>query len=477
MSEFTYQSPLQIRYAGSTMQKLFSPKSKYEIWRKLWLALAEAQKSLGLPISEEQIQELKTHVSSIDFEAARQYELKFRHDVMAHIHAYGDQCPAAKSIIHLGATSCFVTDNGDLIQFRTGLQYLSAKLIQLIRNLSRFAKKTKDIPCLGFTHFQPAQPTTVGKRITLWLQDFLFDYQALQGLIRQLPFLGLKGATGTQASLLALFGYNHHKVESCDRSLAHKFGFEKLLIISGQTYPRKWDTRISDVLKGIAVSAQKLATDLRLLSHLREMEEPRTADQIGSSAMPYKQNPVLSERICSLSRFLIHLSANSDQTAAAQWLERSLDDSANRRISLPESFLTCDALFNLLLHISSNFHLNRAVIHYNLQKELPFLATENILMHISGKGGDRQFIHEILRQHASFARKRMLEEGKENDLLDRIIHDPRLAVSQEEMNEILNISQLIGRSKEQVESFLQKEIEPLLRENKESDVPYENVSF
>ena len=398
MTHETYQSPLTGRYASPEMQRLFSAQFKHSTWRRLWVALAEAQQALGLPISTLQIQELASRIDSIDFEAAAHYERQLKHDVMAHIHAYADQCPSARSIIHLGATSCYVTDNTDLIQIRKGMHILQTKLRQVISQLADFAKRYAHLPCLGYTHFQPAQLTTVGKRACLWTQDLLMDMQELTHKIAQLRFLGVKGTTGTQASFLALFNQDHSKVAQLDKLVADKMGFSNLFLISGQTYTRKQDMAVLDALAGVGASSHKLCTDLRLLAHLGEIEEPFGKTQVGSSAMPYKRNPILSERICSLARFLISLSENPAYTAATQWLERSLDDSANRRICIPEAFLTCDAILMLLLEITENLQVYPKVISNHVQNELPFLATENILMAAVKKGGDRQALHEKLRQ-------------------------------------------------------------------------------
>lgn len=448
MDPKAYDSPLGSRYASKEMGALFSPFSRALVWRKLWLALAEGEQELGLPITDAQIQELADHLEEIDFALIEQYEKETQHDVMAHIHAYGDLCPNARKIIHLGATSCFVTDNGDLILFREGLQILAYKLERVIHALTAFAKTHAKLPCVAFTHFQAAQLTTVGKRAATWLQDFIDDMQELKMRLEQLRFLGVKGATGTQASYMALFEGDSAKVEELDRRVAKKMGFFNLYTVTGQTYPRKQDMQVLTALAGIGVSASKFATDLRLLSHLKELSEPFQDKQVGSSAMPYKRNPVLSERICSLSRFLINLSANGAQTAAAQWLERSLDDSANRRLTMPEAFLTCDAILDLLLKVIQGLKVNIPVIEQHVQEELPFMATENILMAAVKKGGDRQKLHEELRQ--------LSLSGKGDTLLSRIAQNPSFGLSENDLKQIVSVEAFIGRAPEQVEELIQR---------------------
>ncbi len=477
MSTESYQSPLSSRYASQKMLRIFSADHKYRIWRRLWLALAEAQKTLGLEISEEQIQELRENLDQIDYKKVAFYEKEFRHDVMAHIHAFGDVCPQSKSILHLGATSCYVTDNGDLIQYREALQEVQKKLTQVISNFAHIARKYEGLPCLAYTHFQPAQPTTAGKRICLWLQNFAYDYAALDRLIKEIPFLGIKGATGTQASLLALFHNNPKTVESCDLKIANAFHFKNLLRISGQTYPRKIDLQITQVLTQIAVSASKFGSDLRLLSHLGEFEEPSLASQIGSSAMPYKKNPIYSERICALARFLKNLSHNTEDTASHQWLERSLDDSANKRLVLPECFLAADAILKLLLHLSSELVVNETVIERNLQRELPFLATENILMALVKKGGNRQEVHEKLRVHSNYVRKEMKEKGIPNNLIERILNDSTCTLSKDELKELLDIKKFTGRAEEQVHLFLEDEIHAILKNHESTSTTSEELSL
>jgi adenylosuccinate lyase len=409
MSHYEYQSPLNSRYASREMLHIFSSDYKYILWRKLWVELARAQKDLGLKITSDQISQMERHLHEIDYTAVSRYEEELRHDVMAHIHAFGDQCPSAKPIIHLGATSCFVTDNGDLIQLREALQIIGAKLLVLLQNFSNLALKYRDTPCLGYTHFQPAQPTTFGKRVCLWAQDFWSDATDLVQVIENLPFLGIKGATGTQASLLSLFKNDIKAVEECDQKISNSFGFKKLLRISGQTYPRKIDVHIGHFLTQLSLSAYKFANDLRLLCHTGEVEEPTLKKQVGSSAMPYKRNPIYSERVCSLARFVKNTVHNLEDTAAHQWLERSLDDSANRRIALPECFLATDALLKICIHLSDGMVINKIKIQHLLNKELPFLATENLLMNAVQKGKDRQEIHELIRHYASEVKMNLME--------------------------------------------------------------------
>lgn len=449
-----YQSPLGTRYASKEMSYLFSMQAKHSTWRKLWVALAEAQKELGLNISNEQIEELKEHVEDVDFEVAEAYEKKFNHDVMAHIHAYGDVCPKARPIIHLGATSCYVTDNTDVIQMNKGLSIIQSKLVKVITQLANFSKKHAHVPCLGFTHFQPAQLTTVGKRACLWLQDLLIDQKEISYRKDNLHFLGVKGTTGTQASFLSLFEENHNKVKELDHKVSGKMGFGNLFPISGQTYSRKQDSQILNALAGLASTAHKMATDIRLLAGLKEIEEPFSKTQIGSSAMPYKRNPMLCERICSLSRFLISLAQNPEYTHATQWLERTLDDSANRRLSLSEAFLTADSLLHLLIEVTDGLVVNEKVIKKRVLEELPFMASENILMACVKKGSDRQDLHERIRMHSQSAARQVKEEGRTNDLLERILADEAFSLSKEELDKILDVQKFIGRSPQQVEEFL-----------------------
>lgn len=462
-----YETPFSSRYASNEMSYLFSPHFKYTTWRKLWVALAKAQKELGIPITDKQIKELEGQVENVDFHLAAEYEKKFRHDVMAHLYAYGEQCPEAKPFIHLGATSCYVTDNGDLIQMREGLKILRAKLIQIIRQLADFASKYSSLATLSFTHFQPAQPTTVGKRACLWIQDCLMDLKDLEIRLDNIHFLGVKGATGTQASFVSLFDHDHGKVKQLEILVAKEMGFQNLFKISGQTYTRKQDMRIFSVLNGIAATAHKFGSDLRLLAHLKELEEPFEEKQIGSSAMPYKRNPVRAERICGLSRFLISLNENPSYTAANQWLERSLDDSSNRRLALSEGFLCADSILNLLCDITSGIVVNPKIISRHLDEEIPFLATENILMHAVKTGKDRQEIHEKLRKHSLEAAKKIKEEGQPGDLLRRISEDPSLGLSAADLADIIKLEYFTGMSAEQTHDFLNQEVNPILTQYKD----------
>ena len=462
MSYNTYQNPLCSRYSSKKMQELFSPAAKFRLWRQLWVALAEAQNALGLPVALSQIEEMRSQMDNIPFERAEQLEKELQHDVMAHILAYGEQCPHAKPIIHWGATSCFVTDNADIILFREALALLENKLNRVIEHLAHFAEKHADLPCLAYTHFQPAQLTTVGKRACLWVQDFFLDLKEIKQRRNSLKLLGAKGATGTQASFYSLLEHDHEKVKELDQSIAKKMGFDSTFPITGQTYPRKVDMQILSVLTGIAASAHKFATDLRLLSHLREIEEPFQEKQVGSSAMPYKRNPILAERICGVARYLISLNENPAYTASTQWLERTLDDSSNRRIVLPEAFLACDALLLLLEHITAHLVLYSDVIHRHVQEELPFIATENILMAAVNKGGDRQQLHEKLGILCKSVMDRIKCEGAKNDLLDQILKEPAFNMTPQELSEILNVSHFIGRAPQQVREFLSNEIWPEL---------------
>jgi adenylosuccinate lyase len=457
----TYQSPLNERYASKEMLHLFSMEYKITTWRKLWISLAKGQQHLGLPITHSQIKELEDNINPINFQKALEYEKQFRHDVMAHIHTYGDACPKAKSIIHLGATSCYVTDNADIIQMQEALNQLKEKLVHCINNLSKFAEKEAHTPCLGYTHFQPAQPTTLGKRTCIWLQDLLIDLQELEYRQTNLRFLGVKGTTGTQASFLSLFKGDHNKVIALDDYVSQEMGFKNPYIISGQTYTRKQDSLVTDSLAGLASSIHKFGSDLRLLAHLKEVEEPFEKKQIGSSAMPYKRNPMRSERLCALSRILISLSENPKYTHSQQWLERTLDDSANRRIVISEAFLLADSLLNILYSVTNGLVSYPKMMLKHLKEELPFMATETILMKAVENGGDRQEIHELIRKHSIKASQNIKEHGKENDLIQRLANDPSLPLSLQEIDEILNIKKFIGRSPQQVELFLKKEIFPL----------------
>ncbi len=469
-----YTSALSSRYASAEMSYLFSSHCKYTTWRKLWVALAKAQKSCGLPITDAQIQSLERHIEAVDITRANEHEKIFRHDVMAHIHAYGEQCPEAKGIIHLGATSAYVTDNGDLLQMRQALKLIRNKIIHLLRQLRPFAAEYAHLPTLSYTHFQAAQPTTVGKRACLWIQDFLIDLHNIEQTIDQLRFLGVKGATGTQASFLSLFEGDHHKVKHLEALVAKEMGFSSVLSIAGQTYTRKQDIQIASALSSFASSAHKFATDIRLLAHLKEIEEPFGEKQVGSSAMPYKRNPMRSERICGLARFLLSLNDNALYTEATQWLERTLDDSANRRLYIPELFLTADAILNLLCHVSAGLVVHPNIIEKHLQEELPFLATENILMEAAKQGKDRQHIHEQLRIHSLTASKAIKEEGKPNDLLQQIANDPAFGLSLKQLQEIAHAQHFIGRSIEQVHEFLNDELAPALKryhDIKPQDIP------
>ncbi len=459
-----HQSPLATRYASQAMSSLFSAQTKHSTWRRLWIALAEAEQELGLPITPAQIAELKAHIDDIDFVAVDEYEKQLHHDVMAHIHAYADQCPEARPIIHLGATSCFVTDNTELIQMRNGIEILKPKLALVIKQLAHFAKQYRATPCLGYTHLQPAQLTTVGKRTCLWIQDFVMDLNELNYRLENLRFLGAKGTTGTQASFLALFDQDHDKVEKLDQLIAKKMDFTNLLTISGQTYTRKQDIQVLSTLSSLAAGAHKFATDLRLLAHLNEVEEPFGKKQVGSSAMPYKRNPILSERVCSLARFIISLLDNPLYTAATQWLERTLDDSANRRLSISEAFLATDALLNLLITITSDLTVYPNRIQKHIEVELPFMATENILMAAVKKGGDRQDLHEKIRTHSHAAAEKVKVNGDENDLLQRISQDSSFHLNNEELTQIVNMAHFIGRAPQQVDTFLKEEVDPIIQQ-------------
>ncbi|NLW10529.1 MAG: adenylosuccinate lyase [Clostridiaceae bacterium] len=461
-----YESPLNSRYASSQMQELFSPDRKFRTWRKLWIALAEAEKELGLPISQEQIDELKTNQDNINYDVAAREEALVRHDVMAHVHAYGEQCPQAKGIIHLGATSCYVGDNTDLILMSEGLDMIRNQLIAVIARLADFADKYKSLPTLGFTHFQPAQLVTVGKRATLWMQELLLDLEDLDHVRDGLKLLGSKGTTGTQASFLSLFDNNHEKVKKLDQLIADKLGFSGVYAVSGQTYSRKIDSRVLNVLAGIAQSAAKFSNDMRLLQHLKEVEEPFESGQIGSSAMAYKRNPMRSERIASLARYVIADAQNAAMTSSAQWFERTLDDSANKRISVPEAFLATDAILTIYLNIAGGMVVYPRVIEKRIRAELPFMATENIMMAATKAGGDRQELHERIRQHSMAAGARVKQEGLDNDLLERIAADPAFNLKLDELDQMLDPSAYVGRSPEQVSEFLEELIRPLLEQEK-----------
>jgi len=459
----TYQNPLTDRYAGKEMSFIWSPQFKHSTWRKLWLTLARCEKDLGLDISDRQIEELAAHLDDIDFDKVAAKEKELRHDVMSHIHVYGESCPTAMPIIHLGATSCYVTDNTELIQMREGIKVLKVKLLKLMAQMADFCDKYKGMPTLGFTHYQPAQLTTVGKRFSLYLQDFYLDFERLEHEFDTLAFRSVKGTTGTQASFLELFNGDHAKVRCLEKAVAASMGFEKIIDVSGQTYTRKQDYYVLTALSGIAQSAAKMATDIRLLANLREVEEPFGKKQIGSSAMAYKRNPMRSERVCSLARYVMTLPANPAATHSTQWFERTLDDSANRRIVLPEAFLAVDIILSLLINITDGIQVWPKVIERRLNFELPFMATENLLMAAVKKGGDRQALHEVIREHSMASARRIKEEGLDNDLLIRLKLDPAFAIIEKEFDSLLNPATFIGRAPEQVSEFLSEKIRPLLK--------------
>lgn len=468
-----YESPLNSRYASDAMQEIFSPDTKFKTWRKLWIALAESEKELGLDITDEMIDELKAHADEINYEAAETYERKFRHDVMAHVHAYGDLCPTAKGIIHFGATSCYVGDNTDVIVMRDGLHLIRQELITVIEKLSKFADQYKELPTLGFTHFQPAQLVTVGKRATLWIQDLVMDLEELNFVIDSLKLLGSKGTTGTQASFMAIFDNDTDKVKALEEKICAKMGFDSCFAVSGQTYSRKQDSRIINVLSSIAQSAYKFSNDLRLLQNLKEIEEPFEKNQIGSSAMAYKRNPMRSERIGSLARYVISDSINPAITASTQWFERTLDDSANKRISMPEAFLAVDAILNIYANIASGMVVYPKVIEKRVMSELPFMATENILMEAVKQGGDRQELHEKIRQHSMAAGEQVKVYGRDNDLIDRIITDEAFNLDEQALRAVLKPEYYIGRCKQQVEEFLSDVVKPVLDEFGGQSVNYD----
>ena len=462
-----YTSPLSERYPSKEMKYLFSPEKKFTTWRRLWIALAESEQELGLDITDEQIEELKANVDNINYAEAKEREKIVRHDVMSHVYAYGLQCPKAKGIIHLGATSCYVGDNTDLIIMKEGLMLIRSKLINVISNLADFAEKYKDLPTLGFTHFQAAQPTTVGKRATLWMNELMMDLTDLDHLIDDIKLLGSKGTTGTQATFLELFDGDHEKVRKLDDLIAEKMGFDECYPVSGQTYSRKVDSRVLNVLAGIAQSAHKFSNDIRLLQHLKEVEEPFEKNQIGSSAMAYKRNPMRSERIASLANYVISDAMNPQITAATQWFERTLDDSANKRISISEGFLATDSILELYMNVSSGLVVYPKVIESRLTSELPFMATEIILMDAVKAGGDRQELHEKIRSHSMDAARRVKEEGAANDLLERIAADKAFGMSMEQLEALMDPSNFIGCAKEQTEEYLKNVIRPVLEENKD----------
>ncbi len=456
----TYDNPLVARYAGRQMCELWSPRTKIITWRKLWITLAETEAELGLPITAEQLEQMRERIEQIDWDRAAEYEQRFRHDVMAHVHLFGELCPDARPIIHLGATSAFVTDNTDLLLLRDSFKMIRDAVVSVIDALAEFAARYRDLPCLGLTHLQPAQPTTVGKRATLWCYELVMDLGELEHRLSQLLFRGVKVTTGTQASFLALFKGDHAKVDELDRRVAAKLGFPKVYPVCGQTYSRKVDSYVLDTLSGIAQSAHKFGSDLRLLAARGELEEPFEAEQIGSSAMPYKRNPMRAERVCSLARFIIGLQNAAAHTAATQWLERTLDDSAVRRLVLPQAFLATDAVLRLYLNIARGLVVYPEVVRRNLEAELPFLATENILMAAVDAGGDRQSLHERIRQHSMEAARQIKQFGRENDLLDRLRADPAFAAV--DFDSILEPSRFVGRAPQQVDDFIRQTVRPIL---------------
>ena len=462
MSTNRYESPLSSRYASDEMQYIFSPDKKFSTWRRLWVALARAEMELGLPVTQDQVDELEAHITDIDYEKAAQWEKKLRHDVMAHVHTYGELCPKAMPIIHLGATSCYVGDNTDVILMREGLELVRDKVVRVLAHLSKFADEYKDLPTLGFTHFQAAQLVTVGKRATLWMNELLMDLEEIEHRISTLALLGSKGTTGTQASFLELFGGDHEKVKQLEEKIAKEMGFTAVVPVSGQTYSRKLDYNVVSTLAGVAQSASKFATDLRLLCHLKEVEEPFEQNQIGSSAMPYKRNPMRCERICSLARYVIVDVGNPAVTTATQWFERTLDDSANKRLSVPEAFLAVDAILNIWANVAAGLIVHPKVIERHVLEELPFMASENIMMDAVKRGGNRQELHERIRQLSQEAGYNVKELGLSNNLIDLIASDPVFGMSQEELSAHLDPSAYIGRCPEQVEEFLRLQIDPVL---------------
>ena len=467
MSTDRYVSPLSERYASKEMQYIFSPDMKFRTWRRLWIALAETEKELGLNITQEQIDELKAHAEDINYDVAKERERQVRHDVMSHVYAYGVQCPKAKGIIHLGATSCYVGDNTDIIVMTEALKLVKKKLVNVIAELSAFADKYKDQPTLAFTHFQPAQPTTVGKRATLWTQEFLLDLEDLEYVLGTMKLLGSKGTTGTQASFLELFDGDQETIDKIDPMIAEKMGFKECYPVSGQTYSRKVDTRVANILAGIAASAHKMSNDIRLLQHLKEVEEPFEKSQIGSSAMAYKRNPMRSERIASLSRYVMVDALNPAITSATQWFERTLDESANKRLSIPEGFLAIDGILDLCLNVVDGLVVYPKVIEKHMMAELPFMATENIMMDAVKAGGDRQELHERIRELSMEAGKTVKVEGKDNNLLELIAADPAFNLSLEDLQKSMDPKKYIGRAKEQTERFVNTVVQPILDSHKE----------
>ncbi len=467
MSNDRYTSPLSERYASREMQYIFSPDKKFRTWRKLWIALAETEKELGLDITDEQIEELKAHADDINYDVAKEREKVVRHDVMSHVYAYGRQCPKAKGIIHLGATSCYVGDNTDIILMSEALEIVRKKLINVIAELAKFADEHKNLPTLAFTHFQPAQPTTVGKRATLWMQEFMMDLEDLEYVKGSLKLLGSKGTTGTQASFLELFDGDQETIDKIDPMIAKKMGFETCYPVSGQTYSRKVDTRVVNVLAGIAASAHKMSNDIRLLQHLKEIEEPFEKTQIGSSAMAYKRNPMRSERIASLSRYVMVDAMNPAITSATQWFERTLDDSANKRLSVPEGFLAIDGILDLCLNVVDGLVVYPKVIEKRLMSELPFMATENIMMDAVKAGGDRQELHERIRELSMEAGRNVKEKGLDNNLLELIAADPAFNLSLEELQKTMDPAKYVGRAPIQVDAYLKNVVNPMLEANKD----------
>ncbi len=467
MSNDRYVSPLSERYASKEMQYIFSPDMKFSTWRRLWVALAETEMELGLPITQEQIDEMKAHITDINYDVAKAREKEVRHDVMSHVYAYGVQCPKAKGIIHLGATSCYVGDNTDIIVMREALRLVRKKLINVLAELAKFADRYKDLPTLAFTHFQPAQPTTVGKRATLWMQEFMLDLEDLDYVLGSLKLLGSKGTTGTQASFLELFNGDQETIDKIDPMIAQKMGFKECYPVSGQTYSRKVDTRVMNVLAGIAASAHKMSNDIRLLQHLKEVEEPFEKSQIGSSAMAYKRNPMRSERIASLSRYVMVDAMNPAITSATQWFERTLDDSANKRLSIPEGFLAVDGILDLCLNVVDGLVVYEKVIEKHIMSELPFMATENIMMDAVKRGGDRQELHERIRTLSMEAGRNVKEKGLDNNLLELIAADETFGLTLEELQACMELSRYVGRAKEQTESFLRNVVQPVLDANQD----------
>lgn len=470
MNRSKYESAFSGRYASAEMQYLFSQDMKFTTWRALWISLAKAEKALGLEITDEQIAELEAHKDDINYEAAEEYEKKLRHDVMSHVHAYGDQCPKAKGIIHLGATSCYVGDNTDMIISKKALELLREKLLSVLANLRDFAMKYKTLPCLAYTHLQPAQLTTVGKRATLWMYELYLDLCDLDFVLDSLALLGQKGTTGTQASFMELFDGDENKIKELEKRIAADFGFSKVVPVSGQTYTRKFDSRIMNVLSGIAQSASKFANDMRILQSFKEMEEPFEKNQIGSSAMPYKRNPMRCERICSLARYIVSDSINPAVTASTQWFERTLDDSANKRIAMSEAFLAADAILNIYINVTSDIVVYPKVIESRVMAELPFIASENIMMDLVRRGADRQDVHEKIRLLSIAAGKRVKEDGEKNDMLERICADPSYNITMDELKNILIPSRYTGRSEHQVKEFVAEYIDPVLGNKKKTTV-------